>query len=64
MLDFNSISLKDAFSWGKVDMVSMARCLLIICKTVYDIVSSEDRLLKISAPCYILGKLFIRTKFF
>jgi hypothetical protein len=47
---------KQAFSWGKVDMSTMARCLIIICKHVQEIVAAEDRLLRIPAPCYVLGK--------
>ena len=46
---------KEAYSWGKVDMASMAKCLILICKHVYEIISLEDRLLQIQAPCYILG---------
>ena len=49
--------LKEAFSWGKVDMVSMARCLIMMCNDVQKIMINEDRLLKISAPCYILGDI-------
>jgi hypothetical protein len=46
---------KDAFSWGKVDMSTMARCLIIICKHVQELVAVEDRLLRVPAPCYVLG---------
>ncbi|CAF1212896.1 unnamed protein product [Rotaria magnacalcarata] len=49
--------LKDAFTWGPVDMAAMARCLLVLCKQVYSIFMKEDRLLRISSACYILGDL-------
>jgi len=52
----NNVIVKEAFSWGKVDMVSMARCLLMICQHVRELFLSEDRLLRIPTPCYILGK--------
>ena len=50
-------TVKESFSWGKVDMISMARCLVLICKSLQEIMSSESRLVKISAPCYILGDI-------
>lgn len=53
----NNVIVKEAFSWGKVDMVSMARCLLMICQHVRELFLSEDRLLRIPAPCYILGDI-------
>ena len=50
--------VKESLSWGKVDMNSMGKCLILICKHLQEIISLEDRLLKISAPCYILGYFF------
>ncbi|CAF0863250.1 unnamed protein product [Rotaria sordida] len=50
-------ALKDPFSWGKVDMAGMARCLLVLCKQVYSIFIKEDRLLRLTSACYILGDL-------
>jgi len=47
--------VKESFSWGKVDMETMGRCLIVICKNLQEIISLEDRLVQISAPCYILG---------
>ena len=35
----------------------MARCLLFLCKNLQEILSSESRLIKIPAPCYILGDI-------
>ena len=48
-------STKSSFSWGKVDMIAMARCLMIICKNLQELLSSENRMIRISAPCYVLG---------
>ncbi|UJR35455.1 hypothetical protein I4U23_028211 [Adineta vaga] len=50
-------ALKDPFAWGKVDMSAMARCLLVLCKQIYSIFIKENRLLRISSACYILGDL-------
>ncbi|CAF1226969.1 unnamed protein product [Adineta steineri] len=50
-------ALKDAFTWGKVDMSAMARCLLVLCKQIYSIFIKESRLLRVSSACYILGDL-------
>jgi hypothetical protein len=46
-------ALKDPFTWGKVDMTAMARCLLVVCKQIYSIFLKENRLLRISSACYI-----------
>ena len=46
-------ALKDPFTWGKVDMSAMARCLLVLCKQIYSIFIKESRLLRISSACYI-----------
>lgn len=51
------VIVKDPFSWGKVDMTAMARCLIMLCRNVKEIVSCEPRLLRINAPCYILGDI-------
>ena len=51
------IVAKEPYSWGKVDMVSMARCLVMICKHLVDTISGEPRLLRIPSPCYILGDI-------
>ena len=47
---------KPAFSWGAVDMGSVARCFLQLCKQAIDVFSSEPRLLAISSPVYVLGE--------
>lgn len=52
--DSNSLT-KESFSWGKVDMETMGKCLIVICKNLQEIISMEDRLIHIPAPCYILG---------
>ena len=46
-------TLKQPFTWGKVDMTAMARCLLVLCKQIYTIFIKETRLLHISSACYI-----------
>ncbi len=48
---------KEAYSWGQVDMVAMARCLLLICRSLLELLAAEPRLLRVPAPCYILGDL-------
>ncbi len=47
---------KVAFSWGAVDMVSVARCFIQLCAKAFDVFSSEPRLLDFTSPCYVLGK--------
>ena len=47
---------KVQFSWGAVDMVSVARCFIHLCNKAVDIFSSESRLLELTSPCYVLGK--------
>ena len=51
------IVTKEAFRWGRVDMTAMAKCLILICRHLKEIVSEENRLLRINAPCYILGDI-------
>ncbi|CAL1300740.1 unnamed protein product [Larinioides sclopetarius] len=48
---------KEAFSWGSTDREALGRCLINICRTVYDIISKEDRLLHVSSPAYVLGDI-------
>ena len=48
---------KSSFSWGAVDMVSVAKCFMQLCTRVADVFSSESRLLEVSSPCYVLGDL-------
>jgi diadenosine tetraphosphatase ApaH/serine/threonine PP2A family protein phosphatase len=48
---------KPAFSWGAVDMDSVARCFMELCSKAVDIFSSEPRLLEVSSPTYVLGDL-------
>eukprot|EP00795_Rhopilema_esculentum_P015161 gene15161-6353_t len=49
------VNPKSAFTWGVVDMDALARCILVICQQVLDIVSIEPRLVKLESPTYILG---------
>ncbi|XP_072031305.1 uncharacterized protein [Amphiura filiformis] len=48
---------KDAFSWGNVDMHSLAKCMLALCREAKRILAEEPRLIRIMAPSYILGDL-------
>ncbi|CAF1349139.1 unnamed protein product [Didymodactylos carnosus] len=50
-------ALKEPFTWGKVDMGAMARCLMVLCKQIYTIFLKEDRMIRVSSACYILGDL-------
>ena len=47
---------KPAFSWGAVDMESVARCFMDLCSKAVDIFSSEPRLLEVKSPTYVLGE--------
>lgn len=48
---------KSPFSWGAVDMVSVAKCFMELCARASDVFSNEARLLEIASPCYVLGDL-------
>ena len=50
---------KGAFSWGAIDMSSVARCFLNICQKAINVCSSESRLLEVNSPCYVLGELIV-----
>ncbi len=50
---------KGAFSWGAIDMTSVARCFLNICLKAINVCSSEPRLLEVNSPCYVLGELIV-----
>ncbi|CAI9741501.1 serine serine/threonine-protein phosphatase PP1 isozyme 1-like [Octopus vulgaris] len=48
---------KEAFSWGAVDYNAFAKCLLILCSQIKEILKSEPRLLSLKSPTYILGDI-------
>lgn len=48
---------KGAFSWGAIDMTSVARCFLNLCSQAVDVCASESRLIEVNSPCYVLGDL-------
>ncbi len=48
---------KAAFTWGAVDMVSVAKCFVQICIRAADVFQSESRLLEVTSPCYVLGDI-------
>ena len=59
---------KPSFSWGAVDMASVARCFQQLCIKAVDVFQSEPRLLEVNSPTYVLGELlailiFITTGF-
>ena len=46
---------KKAFSWGAVDMATVANCLITLCQQVKATLMEEPRLLQVVSPSYILG---------
>lgn len=46
---------KEAFSWGATDRESLARCLINLCQTAFDIINKEPRLIQVNTPAYVLG---------
>ena len=48
---------KKAFSWGPVDMATVASCLVSLCQQVKVTLMEEPRLLQVPSPSYVLGKL-------
>ena len=47
---------KPSFSWGAVDMGSVARCFQQLCTKAVDVFCGEPRLLEVSSPTYVLGE--------
>ena len=47
---------KEAFSWGPVDMATVASCLVTLCQQVKMTLMEEPRLLRVPSPSYVLGE--------
>lgn len=50
---------KGPFSWGAIDIASVARSFTSICAQAIDIFASEPRLVEVKSPCYVLGEYFL-----
>lgn len=48
---------KESFNWGLVEMTSLGNCLLCICRTLQEIITTEPRLIRVKSPTYIVGDL-------
>ena len=51
---------KKAFSWGPVDMATVASCLVTLCQQVKATFMEEPRLLRVTSPSYVLGEYLFR----
>lgn len=47
---------KAPFSWGAIDIASVARSFITICSQAIDVFASESRLVEMNSPCYVLGE--------
>ena len=57
-LNTMGVNEKRAFSWGVVDMEALAKCIIVICKQLLEIVLAEQRLVTLESPTYILGNIY------
>ena len=48
---------KKAFSWGPVDMATVASCIMTLCQQVKIVLMKESRLLHVPSPAYVLGSI-------
>jgi hypothetical protein len=48
---------KEALTWTSNSFINLGRLIINLCKEVRDIINYEERCLKLSSPCYILGDI-------
>src|ERR1700733_1094453 len=48
---------KEALTWTPNSFINLGRLIINLCKDVRDIIKYEERCLKLSSPCYILGDI-------
>ena len=56
-LNTMGVTEKRAFSWGVVNMEALAKCIIVICQQLLEIVLGEQRLVTLESPTYILGNI-------
>ena len=46
---------KRSYNWGNVELPMVAKTFMNMCTLVQDILASEDRLVDVPSPAYVLG---------